>query len=484
MVHERLHRLQTGAIKETRKLFWIFLYLWVLLSLFSFHKALILNEESLIYHQGFALINALALAKVMLVGEYFHVGDNLKNRPLIYPIMFKSAVFAVILICFHMIEETLLGVFHGKAFSQSIPDIGGGKLQGILMVGITMFVVLMPFFAFRELERAIGTEELHYLLFGDETKAGASSLILRRRWRMAAAAALALLALGGGWFTWSLHRSASAHYITRSLEPGSAVSAVTAKGVVGPTATAPIIARVSGVIQALECDAKMKVKAGQVCAKIDRRPYQIMVDRDKADLAEAEARFEKDKADLAQAKAAFAHVEALAKRRTISHETIEKSLKTYEQAQTRTKLEEATVGQLQAARDAAEISLDSTDVVSPIDGIVLSRNVNMGQTIAGGSETSPLFLIATEDLTVIHVDAEVSEKDIGEVQRGDKATFTVESFPNRPFVGEVTQIRQSPPIYEHEATYNVVISAPNPDLMLEPGMRAAIRIQSRLRENG
>ena len=95
----------------------------------------------------------------------------------------------------------------------------------------------------------------------------------------------------------------------------------------------------------------------------------------------------------------------------------------------------------------------------------------MGQTIAGGLETPPLFLIAA-DSTVIHV----GEKDIGEVKHGDKATFTVEAFPNRPFAGEVTQIRQSPQIYEHGATYDVVISAPNPDLLLEPGMTATIRI--------
>ena len=148
--------------------------------MFSLHKALVLNDESLIYHQGFALINALALAKVVLVAEFFHVGDTLKNRPLIYPIMFKSAVFAVILVCFHITEETLIGVLRGKTLSQSIPaDIGGGKLQGILMVGIIMFVVLMPAFAFRELERAIGAEQLRSLLFGGETKAGAAPPILR-----------------------------------------------------------------------------------------------------------------------------------------------------------------------------------------------------------------------------------------------------------------------------------------------------------------
>jgi hypothetical protein len=179
MANERLLRLKTGAIEETRKLLGIFIYFWVLLSLFSFHKALVLNEESLIYHQGFALINALALAKVVLLGEYFHVGDNLENRPLIYPIIFKSAVFAVLLICFHIIEETLIGVFHGKTLSQSIPNFGGGTLQGILMVGIIMFVVLMPFFAFVELDRAIGTEELRSLLFGGKTTADAASSITR-----------------------------------------------------------------------------------------------------------------------------------------------------------------------------------------------------------------------------------------------------------------------------------------------------------------
>ncbi len=108
MANERLLRLKTGALDETRELFGIFIYLWVLLSLFSLHKAVVLNDESLIYHQGFALINALALAKVILVAEFFHIGDNFKNRPLIYPIMFKSAVFAVILLCFHIIEETLI----------------------------------------------------------------------------------------------------------------------------------------------------------------------------------------------------------------------------------------------------------------------------------------------------------------------------------------------------------------------------------------
>jgi biotin carboxyl carrier protein len=392
MVNDRLHRLKTGAIDETRKLFGIFIYLWVLLSLFSFHKALVLNEEYVIYDQGFALINALALAKVILIGEYFHVGETFKDRPLIYTILFKSAVFAALLICFHIIEETLIGILHGKTFFQSIPSIGGGKLQGILMIGVIMFVVLMPFFAFRELDQALGTEELRFLLFGDKTEAGAAPPITRTGWRTAAT--FAVLVIGGGWLIWALNHGTAARYVTQKPEPGSVVGTVTAS-VVGTAATTPVGARVSGVIQALECAANMKVKAGQFCAKIDPRPFQIMVDRNKSDLAEAEARFEKDRAALAQAKAVFEHREVLAKRRAISQKAIDKSRNAYEQAQARTTHDEAAVAQLQAALHAAETDLGYTEIVAPVDGTVVSRNVEIGQTVAAGSEAPPLFLIAT-----------------------------------------------------------------------------------------
>jgi heavy metal translocating P-type ATPase len=142
-------------------------------------------------------------------------------------------------------------------------------------------------------------------------------------WRIAAAT-LALLAFGGGWLTWSLHRGTVAHYVTQKLEHGSIVRTVTASGVIGPTAAAPVGAQVSGVIQALYCDANMKVKAGQRCAKIDPRPYQIVVDQAKADLAAAEARLEYDKVNLAQAQAAFERNQIRAKRRAFN-----KSRKTY-----------------------------------------------------------------------------------------------------------------------------------------------------------
>ena len=286
-----------------------------------------------------------------------------------------------------------------------------------------------------------------------------------------------LLLAGSLWIMANLnHNMASTGQIMQmQLERGSVVRTVTASGVVRPTATAPVGARVSGVIQALYCDANMQVKAGQLCAKIDPRPYQIVVDQSRADLAATEARLEKDKGDLAQAKAAFESHEALAKRPAISRKAIDKSRKAFERAQRQTKLGEARIALLQAAFHAAEINLGYTDIVSPIDGTVVSRNVEMGQMVAADSETPPLFVI-TADLTLTHLDAIISAKDSGEVKLGDKATFTVEAFPNSPFSGAVTQIRPSPQTNEHVATYDVVISAPNPDLVLKPGMQATIKI--------
>jgi HlyD family secretion protein len=286
-----------------------------------------------------------------------------------------------------------------------------------------------------------------------------------------------LLLIGSLWIMANLHHNLAPMDQTMQMAPeaGPGMRAVTATGVIAPTAPTPVGARVSGVIQSLDCNVNMQVKAGQLCAKIDPRPYQIVVDQRRADLAAAESRLEKDKADLAQAKAAFESHEAVAKRPAISRKAIDKSRKAFERAQTQTKRDETRVAGLQAAVHAADTNLSYTDIVSPVDGTVVSRNLEMGQRIAVGSETPPLFVIAA-DLTLTHIDAIISAKDSGEVKPGDKVTFTVEAFPNRTFSGAVTQIRPSRQIDEHASTTDVVISAPNPDRLLKPGMAATIRI--------
>ena len=300
---------------------------------------------------------------------------------------------------------------------------------------------------------------------------------LSTHWRIpAAAVALAVLAFGGGsgWLYWSTHRTTAVHYVTQKIELGSIIRSVTASGVVVPTATASIDARVSGVIQALYCAADTKVKAGQLCAKIDPRPYQTLVDQDNADLAATEVRLQKDNADLARSKATFERYEAREGRRVISQKTLDKLRKAYEQAQTRTKIEEASVAQLQAALHAAQTNLGYTDINSPIDGTVVSRNVEMGQSIVAGKET-PLFVVA-EGLTAMQVNGNVSENDMRAINLGDKASFTVEAIPNHLFVGAITQLGRPSQTLEHAPTYDVVITAPNPKLLLKPGMTATIKI--------
>jgi hypothetical protein len=165
MSSETLNRVKQRGLEEGKRFFWIFLYLWAFLGLFSVHKSLVLNEQHLFYHQGFAFINAWLLAKVMLTAEIFHLGDSLSHKPLIYPIVFKSAVFAIILLSFYILEEILLGVWHGKTIIGSIPAVGGGSLKGILVVGFITCIVLMPFFALREFGRDIGENKLYELFF-------------------------------------------------------------------------------------------------------------------------------------------------------------------------------------------------------------------------------------------------------------------------------------------------------------------------------
>jgi HlyD family secretion protein len=231
----------------------------------------------------------------------------------------------------------------------------------------------------------------------------------------------------------------------------------------------------SGVIQDLQCDYNTQVKKGQICAKIDPRPYQTVVDQNKANLAVAKAQLEKDKANLAYTKLGLDRAAKLVQTKAVSQDTYDNAKSTYDQALATITFDEATIQQRQAALDAAQVNLDYTNIVSPVDGTVVSRNVTMGQTVAASFQTPTLFLIAT-DLTKMQVDTNVSESDIGGVKDGNKSTFTVDAFPKRTFKGAVNQVRQSPQTVQNVVTYDVVVGVDNSDLALKPGMTAATRI--------
>jgi HlyD family secretion protein len=271
-------------------------------------------------------------------------------------------------------------------------------------------------------------------------------------------------------------------YITETVGRGAVIRIVTATGTVNPTTTVQVGTYVSGVIQEIRCDFNTQVKKGQLCARIDPRTYKSIVEVNRAELSTARAQLVKDRANLAYTKQTYERNAALLKRGIVSQDTADSSKNAYDQAQAQIELDLAAIKQREAALETALVNLGYTDIVSPVDGTVISRNVTIGQTVAASFQTPTLFLIAT-DLTSMQVDTNVSESDIGRVKLGDKATFTVEAFPGRTFEGEVTQVRQAPQTIQNVVTYNAVVDASNPEGLLKPGMTATMRVVTDRRDD-
>ncbi len=296
----------------------------------------------------------------------------------------------------------------------------------------------------------------------------------RKIWWIAGSLSLALVAaVGIAW--WLSSGNGAVHYTTAPVTRGAVTRAVTATGTVNPVLTIIVGTYVSGVIQDLSCDYNTQVKIGQICAKIDPRPYQTVVDQNKANLNAAKAQLDKDKATLAYAQLFYDRMVGLAKTNAVSKDSLDNAKSLLDQASAQVGVDVATIAQHEAQLATAQVNLDYTNIVSPVDGTVVSRNVTMGQTVAASFQTPTLFLIAT-DLTKMQVDTNVSESDIGGIKDGNKALFTVDAFPKRTFDGAVTQVRQSPQTVQNVVTYDVVVSVDNTDLALKPGMTAATRI--------
>jgi HlyD family secretion protein len=300
-----------------------------------------------------------------------------------------------------------------------------------------------------------------------------SGRTVRKYWLSGGLVSALLVAAAIAW--WIFGGTSTVDYTTVTVTRGAITREVTATGTVNPELTIIVGSYDSGVIQQLYCDYNSPVKAGQVCAKIDPRPYQTIVDQNKANVAVANAQLEKDKANFAYTKLTFDRDAKLVQTNAVSQDTFDNAKSAYDQGQAQITFDEATIQQRQAELDAAQVNLDYADIVSPVDGIVVSRNVTMGQTVAASFQTPTLFLIAS-DLTKMEVDTNVSESDIGGIKQRDKSTFTVDAFPKRTFEGTVSQVRQSPQTVQNVVTYDIVISAANLDLALMPGMTTANRI--------
>lgn len=297
--------------------------------------------------------------------------------------------------------------------------------------------------------------------------------IMRRRWATGAIVAIVVLIVASA--IWWLGTSSPVEYITAPATRGDVVTSITASGTVNPVTTVQVGTYVSGPIVSLSCDYNTKVKKGQLCAKIDPKPYQVIVDQDTADLAVAKAQLIKDRANLAYTEVTQQRDDALLARNAVSHDADDAARNANAQAHALVTLDAATIAQKVAVLKAAQINLDYTNIVSPVDGTVVSRNVTAGQTVAASFQTPTLFLIAT-DLTKMEVDTNVSESDVAGAVVGADASFTVDAFPKRIFDGRVAQVRQAPISVQNVITYDVVITVANPGFLLMPGMTATAKI--------
>ncbi|HUB90653.1 MAG TPA: efflux RND transporter periplasmic adaptor subunit [Dyella sp.] len=304
------------------------------------------------------------------------------------------------------------------------------------------------------------------------------------RWRLFTAVAVACVI--GSVAAWTIYHTRLASrtlaYATTPVSIGPIVRTVTATGTVNPVLTIIIGSYVSGVIQTISCDFNTQVKIGQVCATIDPRPYQVVVDQDAAELNNAKAQLIKDQAALAYARMTYSRDLSLVKKGYVAQDAVDAAKSAYDEAAATIVLDRASVESHQATLQAAQVNLEYTHIVSPVVGTVVSRNVTIGQTVAASFQTPTLFLIAT-DMTRMQVDTNVSENDIGAIHEGQQASFRVESFANRPFTATVVQVRQAPQTIQNVVTYDVVLGADNRNLLLKPGMTATVKLVTDAREH-
>ncbi len=265
----------------------------------------------------------------------------------------------------------------------------------------------------------------------------------------------------GGWWYWQSRENGTPKYQTATVSRGDLTQTVTATGQINPVVNVQVGCQISGMIQRLLADFNSIVKAGQVVAQLDPATYQAAVRQAEGDLANARASLE-----LAQINAK--RNQELRDKDLISQADLDTSLAALHQTEASVKLKEA-------AMERAKVDLARCTIFSPVDGIVISRNVDVGQTVAASLNAPTLFVIAN-DLTKMQIDANVAEADIGNVEVGQDANFTVDAFPFRTFQGKVTQIRNSPIMVQNVVSYDTVIAVANRDMKLRPGMTANVSV--------
>jgi HlyD family secretion protein len=286
-----------------------------------------------------------------------------------------------------------------------------------------------------------------------------------------------LVAIAGAASFFLLRKGPETTYRTVKLDRGPIVSSISATGTLNAVVTVQVGTQVSGTIQKLFVDFNSPVKQGQMIAQIDPSLFGAQLEQTRGNYMAADANAAKAKVTADDAKRTMERNRQLLKDGIISQGDFDAAETAYHSALAALKNAQGTVAQTRGSLRQSETNLRYATIRSPVDGIVVSRNVDVGQTVAASFQTPTLFTIA-KDLTKMEIDASIDEADIGRTQVGQPVTFTVDAYPERQFKGVVSQIRNAPVVTQNVVTYVTVIKVDNQDLKLKPGMTANVAIET------
>jgi HlyD family secretion protein len=290
-------------------------------------------------------------------------------------------------------------------------------------------------------------------------------------------AAVILIAVGTAIFFVFRSDKNGPKYVTEKITRGDIKATVLATGTVNAVTTVQVGTQVSGTIKQLFADYNSPVRKGQLLAQIDPAIFEAQVGQAQANLMSAKAGLEKTQVALRDTKTTYERSKTLFAKNFIARSDLDTAETNYLSALSQIKVAEAQIQQTKAALDSASINLKYSRIISPVNGTVISRNVDIGQTVAASFQTPTLFTIA-QDLTKMQIDTSVDEADIGKIKVGQHATFTVDAYPELIIPGKVAVVRNAPITVANVVTYNAVITVDNTDMKLKPGMTANVSIET------
>lgn len=288
-----------------------------------------------------------------------------------------------------------------------------------------------------------------------------------------------LIVIAGGVYFASTRFSGSARelqLITVAVSRGDVIQTIDATGRLEAVTTVQVGTQVSGTIKALRADFNSRVRQGQVVAELEPSLFETQVEQARATVVRLEADSERARVQAEDARVKLARARELASKQLVPATDAETAEATFRGAEAALKAAQAQIVQAQASLNQANVNLSHTVIRAPIDGVVISRNVDVGQTVAASMQAPTLFQIAN-DLSRMQVSTNIDEADIGQVAIGQLVTFQVDAFPNERFSGTVSQVRLNPVIESNVVSYVTIIEVSNPDLRLRPGMTATVTIE-------